>query len=102
MGVFIKARVDATRSAPELSQPPRMLEACTSLLEDRLDSLKRNEPNTRNMKLVCCKVADTEGSMKGFVGCLRRDTLRWYGTIRHSVDQSLLAVSNRLKGISDC
>lgn len=52
------------------------------------------------MKIVLCKVANTKGEIKEFVGGFRRDTLGSSAGIRHSVYQPVI-VSGSLKETSD-
>lgn len=53
------------------------------------------------MGAVSCKVADAKGSMNNLVDGLRQDTLYFYASIRHNVDQLLVAISKRLKKVFD-
>lgn len=48
-----------------------------------------------------CKVVDTKGDTKKLVGGVCCDTFSLYTSIQHSVDQSLLNVSSRLKEMFD-
>lgn len=72
------------------------------MLKDEPDLLKQNESTGCGMEVVRCKVADVMGDKKELVGSLRRDTFGSYTSIPQNVDQSLLAVSSRIKKMFGC
>lgn len=99
MAKCTKTRDGMTSSATEQSRQTKMLEACISLLEAELDLLKQKELTSFDMEIVLRKVADVKGYMDCFVDGLRRGTFDSYDSIRHIVDQLLLAISKRLKKV---
>lgn len=74
-----------------------MGESCIGLLKNELDFQRRKETTGYKTEAVSCKVADAKGEVNSLDDGLRRDTFDMYASIRHNVDQTLLAVSNCLK-----
>lgn len=54
------------------------------------------------MNIVGCRAAVFRGEVNSLVEGLRRDTFRLYSYIRHSVDQTLLALGSRLRALIEC
>lgn len=78
-----------------------MLKAHVRLLKDQLNSLKREDSNGCNMELVRRKVADAKRGRKKLAVGFRRNIFGSYASLRHSVNQSLITVSSRLKRMFD-
>lgn len=97
MGNCTNARDYEMSSATEQSRRLRKLEACISLLEDKLDSLKLKESTGCDMEVERCVVADANGNMTELVGSFLWGTFVSFASILHDVRQSLSDVSNRPK-----
>lgn len=59
----------------------RMLEACVSLLEDKLYLLKRKDSTCCDMKVVQRRLADAKGDIKELPCSFHRDPVGLYAII---------------------
>lgn len=91
-----KIRDDATWSANEKGREAKIVKSRISLLENELDFLKRKKPAACNKEVLGRMIADAKGEVNSLIDGLRRDTFNPYASIRHSVNQTLLAVGSRL------
>lgn len=85
------------KQSRQLSKP----EAHGSLLNDELDSLKRKELTTYDVKAVRRKIAEVKGEIMTLIGKLRQDSFGPCASIQHDIDQLLFTVSIHLKEMFD-
>lgn len=102
MDEIFKSHDYVNSSATKKSRQSRFLDARIDLLKDELDSIKWKKSTGCNMKVMRRKSANANGKLNSLVDDLRRDIYYLYARLRHSVDQSSLAVGSHLRETTVC
>lgn len=101
MDEVVNVRNDGISSESEKELEARTLKLRASLLKDKPVALKRKKSAGCNMEIVGRKVADIKSKVNNLANGLRRTNSESFASIRHNVDQKLLAVGSRPKTLLD-